>query len=122
MKIEDMVDTYLAAYCEASEGKRIQLVRSVWNSEGRLIDPPMAASGHQGISNQAAALLAQFPGHVFRRTTEVDAHHAYASFGWSLAGPDGQEVLQGRDFLSLDVDGKIMSVVGFFGPPRARSR
>lgn len=118
MDIEQIADTYLAAYCTADAAQRDALIRRVWNPQGRLVDPPLASAGHRGVSDQAATMLQHYPGHVFRRSTEVDHHHEFATFGWTLHDPAGNPVLQGRDFMTLDVDGRIMAVVGFFGPGR----
>lgn len=113
--IESLVDRHLAAYCEPDAVARQAAVQSLWHAGGRLVDPPLASSGHGGISDQAATLLAQFPGHTFVRTTAVDAHHEFARYGWALRNAEGVEVLRGTDFVTLDVDGRIQQIVGFFG-------
>ena len=119
--IEQMIDRHLAACCDPDKGRRAAAIRAIWNLEGRLVDPPMEAVGHAGISGQAAALLAQFPGHRFERTTAADLHHECVRYGWRLLAPGGAAVLAGVDFMDLDVDGRIARVVGFFGeqPPAA---
>ncbi len=118
--IENLVDRHLAAYCEPNAAARPAAIRGLWHADGRLVDPPLAASGHQGINDQAATLLSQFPGHRFARTTAVDTHHEFARYGWALRNAEGMEVLRGTDFVTLDVDGRIQQIVGFFGelPPR----
>ena len=117
--LDHLVDTHLAAYAEPDAAHRLQLLRSVWSTEGRLVDPPFESRGHQGISDQAATLLSQFPGHRFERTTAVDAHHQTLRYGWRLVSPAGAAVVEGIDVADLDVDGRLSRVVGFFGaqPP-----
>jgi hypothetical protein len=117
--LDHLVDTHLAAYAEPDAARRLDLLRGVWSLEGRLVDPPFESRGHQGISEQAAALLAQFPGHRFERTTAVDAHHGMLRYGWRLLSPAGAPVVEGVDVADLDVDGRLSRVVGFFGaqPP-----
>lgn len=119
--IETLVDAHLAAYGEPDAQARRRAIQSLWNASGRLVDPPMESAGHAGISDQAATLLAQFPGHTFRRTTAVDLHHGFARYGWALHNPQGEAVLEGEDFVVQDVDGFLLTVVGFFGAlaPRA---
>ena len=119
---ERLVDAHLAAYCEPDAARREALVREHWNQRGRLVDPPLEASGHAGIADQGATLLAQFPGHRFERTTGLDMHHDFIRYGWRLVDPAGQPVLAGVDFMEVDVDGRIGRVVGFFGAePPARA-
>ena len=60
-------------------------------------------------------MLGQFPDHTFRRTTAIDAHHAYARYGWELVGPDGTVAVAGQDLVELAADGRMQKVVGFFG-------
>lgn len=115
--LEQMVDAHLAAYSEPDADRRLAAIRAIWNLEGRLVDPPIESSGHAGISDQAAALQAQFPGHRFERSTALDLHHHFVRYGWRLLDPAGRPVLAGVDFMDLDVDGRIGRVVGFFGDP-----
>jgi SnoaL-like domain len=110
------IDTYLAAWNETDSARRAGLVEQVWASDGRLIDPPLAAEGHAGISDMAAALQAQFPGHRFRRASGIDEHHGYLRFGWELVGPDGGVALAGMDVAELTANGKLQRITGFFGP------
>ncbi|MDB5861652.1 MAG: hypothetical protein JWQ76_5341 [Ramlibacter sp.] len=113
--IERLVDRHLAAYCDPDATRRIAAVREVWNADGSLVDPPLQARGHQGIADQAATLLSQFPQHRFERSTAIDAHHQFVRYGWRLLDANGAGVLEGVDFAELDVDGKLLRVVGFFG-------
>ena len=113
--LERLVDAHLAAYCDADASRRAAAIRQAWNAEGRLVDPPLEARGHQGIADQAATLLSQFPQHRFERSTAVDAHHGFARYGWRLVDAKGSAVLQGVDFAELDGEGRLLKVVGFFG-------
>ncbi|RYF16886.1 MAG: nuclear transport factor 2 family protein [Comamonadaceae bacterium] len=117
--IATLVDGWLAAYADPDAARRLAAIREAWNLDGRLVDPPMEARGHQGISDQAATLLAQFPGHRFERSTAIDAHHQFLRYGWKLVDANGAAVLEGIDVVELDVDGRLLRVVGFFGaqPP-----
>jgi len=117
--LQTMVDRHLAAYCDPDAARRERAIREIWNREGRLVDPPLEARGHQGIADQAGTLLSHYPQHRFARTTTVDAHHGYLRYGWKLVDAKGTEVLAGMDFVELDLDGKLSRVIGFFGPQPA---
>lgn len=118
--ITALVDQWLAAYGDADTARRMDAIRAAWHPQGRLVDPPMEARGHQAINDQAATLLAQFPGHRFERTTEVDAHHQFLRYGWRLLDAAGAVRLEGLDVAELDADGRLLGVVGFFGPLPSR--
>ena len=121
------VDRYLAAYNERDRDARDALIERVWADDGRLIDPPLAGEGHRAISDMASAMHEHYPGHAFRRVSEVDVHHDHLRFAWELVGPDGEIALTGMDAGELDGDGRLRRVIGFFGDltaangPRGRS-
>lgn len=110
-----VVDTHLAAYCEADPGRRAELFAAVWDPAGRLLDPPLAGDGVDEIAALVDAVLTHYPEHRFQRTTAVDEHHGHARYGWALVAPDGAASVTGTDVVELDADGRITKVVGFFG-------
>lgn len=109
------IDTYLSAWTEPDAARRAVLIARVWDTDGRLTDPPFAAAGHAGIGEMASALQTQFPGHRFRRTSGIDAHHDQLRFAWELVGPDGAVALSGLDVGELAADGRLRRITGFFG-------
>jgi hypothetical protein len=112
--ITTTIDTYLEAYGETDAGRRRELIEQIWAHDGQLIDPPLDAAGREAISAMASAVQGQFPGHSFRRTSAVDAHHGFARYGWDLVAADGSVTVSGMDVAELD-DGQLRRVVGFFG-------
>lgn len=110
-----LIDTHLAAYCEPDHATRLDLLERVWNANGQLLDPPLDGTGIDAIAELTDAVLALYPKHRFVRTTEVDAHHGFARYGWSLVDPTGTPAVTGIDVAELDDDGKLVRIVGFFG-------
>lgn len=111
------IDAHLRAYCEPDAELRADLVAKAWTPAGVLVDPPFDGAGHDGISAMADGVLVHYPAHRFERTTEVDAHHAFARYGWSLVAPDGTVAVTGTDVVEFGDDGRLARVVGFFGDP-----
>jgi hypothetical protein len=118
--ITTTIDTYLDAYGEADPARRSKLIEQVWAVDGQLVDPPLDAAGHDAISNMASAVQGQFPGHRFRRTTDVDAHHGFARYGWELVAADGTVAVSGVDIAEVD-DARLQRVIGFFGDLPAKT-
>jgi hypothetical protein len=118
--LSDTVDKYLSGWNETNPQHRASIVGSVWAVNGRLIDPPLAATGQDEISNMAATLQSQFPDHHFVRTSGIDEHHNQFRFAWDLVAGDGSTALSGVDVGELAADGTIARITGFFGdlPPR----
>ena len=109
------VDTHLAAYCEPDPARRADLIASVWSAQGAVFDPPFEGSGRDGISAMTDTVLTHFPGHTFRRTSEIDAHHVFGRYSWELVAPDGATAVTGTDIVEVDEDGQLSRIIGFFG-------
>ncbi len=110
------VDTHLRAYCEPDPATRADLLAAVWAPTGTLIDPPFDGEGLDAIAGMVDVVLTHYAGHTFRRTTDVDAHHAFGRYGWELVAPDGTVAVAGTDIVETDDNGRLTRVVGFFGP------
>ncbi|HEX3090063.1 MAG TPA: hypothetical protein VHQ23_15525 [Ilumatobacteraceae bacterium] len=110
------IDSHLEAYAMADADRRNSLVAANWSVDGELIDPPLEGRGRAEISALADVVVTHYAGHSFRRTTAVDAHHGFARYGWDLVGPDGAVAVSGIDIVQFDEVGKLLRIVGFFGP------
>ena len=42
-------------------------------------------------------------------------HHDHARYAWELVGPDGAVAVAGLDVATLDADGRLTRIIGFFG-------
>jgi hypothetical protein len=113
--ISTTIDRYLSAWSEPDADRRADMIEQVWTADGRLIDPPLAAEGHTGISEMAGTMQEHFPGHTFRRVSGIDAHHDQVRFAWELVGPDGTVALTGLDTGEVADDGRLRRIAGFFG-------
>jgi hypothetical protein len=109
------VDTHLAAYCEPDSQRRAEMIASVWNPDGALVDPPFEGTGHDGIAAMTDVVITNYPNHTFRRTTNVDTHHTFARYQWELVGADGVIAVAGTDIVELDDSGQLVRIIGFFG-------
>ena len=114
--VTDNIDIHLEAYALDDAARRDALVATAWNADGELLDPPLEGRGRAEISALADVVLTHYAGHKFVRTTAVDSHHGFARYGWDLRAPDGAVAVSGIDVVQFDDDGKLLRVVGFFGP------
>ena len=114
--ITETIDQHLNAYALADADRRIALVVANWNTDGELFDPPLEGRGHAEINALTDVVLTHYAGHRFARTTVIDAHHGFARYGWDLVGPDGTAAVSGIDIAQFDDAGKLLRIVGFFGP------
>lgn len=118
MSVQETIDTYIAAWNEEDETKRADLIRKCWAETGTYVDPMADVYGRDALSELIAGFHKQMPGARIAVTTGIDQHHNELRFGWTLEG--GQNI-EGIDVGRLDGDGKLSSIVGFWGvnPPPA---
>jgi hypothetical protein len=70
-----VIDRYIAIWNETDPVRRRDLIAQTWTEDASYLDPLMAGDGPAGIDAMVAGVQERFPGHRFRRTGEVDAHH-----------------------------------------------
>ena len=111
--MSDLNDRYLACWNETDPAARRALIAELWAADATYTDPLADVRGHDQISATIAAVQQQFPGFVFTKGTDVDAHHNCARFTWGLGPRDADPVVEGFDVVVLDDAGRIAAVHGF---------
>jgi SnoaL-like domain len=114
------LDAYLAMWNERDLASRATLIETAWSADCRYVDPQFEAEGHAGLSTMVTAAQIRFPGHDLRLASGIDTHHDEVRLAWEVVAPDGSSALKGIDIGSLGPDGRLTSVVGFFGELPAR--
>lgn len=109
------IDAYLASLDEADDAKRAELVARSWAEDGRYTDPLQELNGHAELASVQGLVQQTYPGASFRRTSGIDVHHESLRFAWDLTNPDGSLVVAGIDVGTVGPDGRLTSIVGFFG-------
>ena len=112
----ELVETYGAAWGETDEDARRALLERVWADDGVYCDPTARVEGREAFVAHIGEFQALMPGHHLELTSGIDVHHGWIRFGWRLVAPDGALVLDAMDVGTLDADGRLTRIVGFFGP------
>ena len=113
--LETTVDTYLATWNETDAPKRAALIEASLAADLWYRDPLLEADGLEAYEGMIAAVQAQFPGLVMRRTSPVDGHRDLVRFNWALGEPGAEPVFAGLDVAKHDADGKLHRIIGFAG-------
>lgn len=111
--LTDLIDRYIAAWNETDAERRRALIAQTWTEAGSYVDPMLQGDGRAGIDAMVQGVQERFPGHRFRRTSAVDAHHDRVRFTWALEPEGGPAVVDGTDFGIVAGD-RLQSVTGFF--------
>ncbi len=110
-----VIDTYLETWNETDAAKRAELIAASLGADLWYRDPLLEADGLEAYDGMIAAVQAQFPGLVMRRTSGVDAHRDVVRFTWALGAPGVDPVFVGLDVAKFDGDGKLHRIIGFTG-------
>jgi len=116
----ELIDRYIATWNETDAERRRDLITQTWTEDSTYLDPLMRGEGHGGIDSMIQGVQAQFPGLLFRRTSEVDAHNDRVRFTWEL-GPEGGPALAGGVDFGVITGGRLQAITGFldFAPKPA---
>ena len=117
MATQETIDAYMAAWNETDETKRRGLLEKCWRADATYTDPMTHAENRDALVAVIAGFQSQMPGAGIKRISGIDEHHGQVRFAWKLEG--GPQQIEGIDVGRLGDDGKLLSIVGFFGPPPA---
>ena len=120
MQPSELIELYIAAWCEPDRARRQQLLERVWAEDGIYTDPTARVAGRTQFVDHIGGFFKQFPQARLEVTSGVDAHHEVIRFTWRMVLADGKVLVEGIDFGELAADGKLQRIVGFFGPVAAR--
>jgi hypothetical protein len=110
------IDGFFRAWNADTDDDRLAAVRAAYTDAAVVKDPLADVQGHDAIVAFITGARAQFPGHTFRRSSGIDAHHDLVRFAWQLLDPNGQPVVEGFETGQIAGDGRLSCTLGFFGP------
>jgi hypothetical protein len=110
-----IIDTYIDMWNEEDADRRAVLIERAWADDASYLDPLLEADGKPALSEMVATVHGHYPGHRFRRRSDVDLHHDRVRFAWDLVAPDGSVFVAGIDVGELADDGRRRRITGFFG-------
>jgi hypothetical protein len=116
--LTDLIDRYIATWNETEAGRRRDLIARTWSEGASYLDPMLQSEGRDGIDAMIAAVQERYPGHRFRRTSEVESHHDRVRFTWDLTPEDGEPLVKGTDF-GVVADDRLQAITGFFDQVRS---
>jgi SnoaL-like domain len=110
--MNELADRYIAVWNEADDAQRRALVEQTYTERATYVDPMMRGEGFAGINAMVGTARAQFPGHAFRRSSEVESHNGYVRFSWELSAAGSSLVARGTDIGVLEGN-RFQQIIGF---------
>ena len=117
MATKEIIEAYLNAWNEPDESKRRQLLDKAWADSGTYTDPMSDIAGRNALVATIAQFHKQMPGASIVLGSGIDEHHGRVRFAWKVRAQDGSTPVEGIDVGQLAGDGRLQSIVGFWGAP-----
>lgn len=111
----DKVDTWFRAWAEPNEKTRMTSLSSIATDDVRFGDRFSWLQGLNDLSPHITAAQRFMPGMRIERRGDVRQCLGTLLTDWVALGADGKEQGKGTNVFTLDADGKIQSVTGFWG-------
>ena len=110
-----MVSTYVQAWHERDEVTRRRLLEQTWATDGVYTDPGGTIEGRDALVEAIADFHQNRPDVRIEVRSPVDGFGRHFRFVWATVDGGGEVLREGIDIGQLDEDGRITSIVGFFG-------
>jgi hypothetical protein len=117
--LQRAVLAYVAAWNTADEASRRELLGQSFAVDGTYVDAGAEVLGREALVAHARRFADRWPGSSITRTSGIDEHGVVGCFTWRVVGPDGATLREGIDFVTVDADGRLSEVRGFFGSYRS---
>ncbi|MEM7069634.1 MAG: nuclear transport factor 2 family protein [Pseudomonadota bacterium] len=117
MSTVDVLRAYGMAWAEPDADKRVKWLEQCWADDGVYQDPSSDVTGREALVQHIGDQHKAFPGSRVELTSGFSEHHGKIQFLWRFVNAEGEVVINGIDFGTLDEDGRLCQIVGFFGPP-----
>ena len=79
------------------------------------IDPSIETRGLDEFEANVHEVHARTPGAEYLRSSGVDGHNGLYRYHWEIRR-GGELLLPGFDVTEVDAEGRVLRVLGFFGP------
>jgi uncharacterized protein YndB with AHSA1/START domain len=109
-----LVDAWFDAWAEPDSAARARSLASIASGDVRMRDRFSCVQGADELTEHIGAAQRFMPGMRLQR--QGDARHCQGTVlaDWTAVGPDGQPRGRGTNVFSLDAEGRIESVTGFW--------
>ncbi len=115
--IGPLIASYVAAWNETDPHRRMELLNACWRESGVYRDRMGAIEGKSNLNEHIATSQQFAPGLRLELAGPADQCQGAVRFPWRIVDPNRKVVFTGACFGTLDADGKLAAVVGFWDAP-----
>ena len=111
----ESLEHMLAAWNEPEPSQVRSHLDKALSPDVRFVDPSIDVTGIDGFEANVHEIKRRLPGATYSRTSRVDSQHGFHRYHWAIHR-GGELVLAGFDVTQTDETGRVVLVIGFFGP------
>lgn len=115
MDTADLVSTYVRAWHERDAAARRALLEQTWADAGVYTDPLETIEGRDALDAAITDFQTSRPDVRIEVRSRIDEFDRHFRFAWATVDGSGAVLREGIDVCQRDADGRIVSVIGFFG-------
>jgi len=111
----DNLNKMLAVWNTPDEDEVRALTEAALEHNVHFVDPNHNIMGRQAFMDMARDVKAKIPGAVYSRASQVDKQNNHCRYHWEIH-LNGKILMPRFDVTEVNDAGKIVKVIGFFGP------
>jgi hypothetical protein len=116
--VHDLIDRYCAAWSDRDPRRRSELLAQASGERAAYTDRTVHAASAEELLAHIGRVLKRRSGAKVLRKSEIDVHHEWCRFAWSVVQPNGTVLREGIDIVELTPDrARIERIIGCFGSP-----
>ncbi|MEM1195976.1 MAG: nuclear transport factor 2 family protein [Pseudomonadota bacterium] len=109
------LEKMLQTWNTPDRAKRERLVSDALEHNVHFVDPNHNIIGRTAFLAMVDQVQSEIPGAVYARNSEIDTQNNFCRYHWKV-DLDGKRLMNGFDVTEINDMGKIVKVIGFFGP------
>jgi len=113
-KVPAIIQSYMNLWEEASYDKRSEQIKLIWAENGTYEDAAAKTKGTKELNDMIEKFRSDFP-NTMVSFKPVLTFRNYHTWSWTFINQEKNLNLDGRDYVELNADGKIVKLVGFWG-------
>lgn len=109
------LDRMLAIWNTSNPDEIARLTSEALEHNVHFVDPNHNIIGRDAFIAMVNQVQARIPGATYARASRIDVHNNICRYHWTIHH-GGSLLVQGFDVTELNDAGKVVKVIGFFGP------
>ena len=117
---EENLAKMMAVWNTTDKDEQRALVEAAMEHNVHFADPNHNIIGREAFLAMVDQVQAQIPGATYSRNSDVDMQNNFCRYHWKIDMGD-KRLMNGFDVTEINDAGKIVKVLGFFGPLKPES-